>query len=447
MTETIAAIATPPGQGAIAVLRISGPAARSISLKLLPVARLRPRVQTLADLRHPAGELIDQVLATYFPAPHSYTGEDVVEISCHGGLLITQTIYEALLEAGARPAGPGEFTQRAFLHQKLDLTQAEAVMDLIAAQTSWARQTALAQLRGRLGQRIEELRQELIAILAHTEAYIDFPDEDIEPATAEQLASRLTALISQMETLASTALQGRMLREGVRTVICGAPNAGKSSLLNQLSGYDRAIVASQAGTTRDTIEETINLRGIPLRLVDTAGLRNPLDPVEREGIARTHQEIASAQLILEIVDGHEAPCGDRPPILPAAGTIHLTVLNKADLGLHDFWQAQLKEALPVISCATGSGLDSLKDRILSELLHGQPVQNEPGIAINARHHQALRLAMTRLEEARTGLLAALSPELTAVDLHSALQALDEILGKTDIDSILSEIFASFCIGK
>lgn len=446
MTGTIAAIATPPGRGAIAVLRVSGPEALAVCRRILHSRTLHPRVQTFGQIRDAAGEIVDEVLAAYFPAPRSYTGEDLVEISCHGGPLVTQAVYEALLGAGARPAEPGEFTQRAFLNEKLDLTQAEAVMDLISAQTNLARRTALAQLRGRLGHEIETIRQDLIQVIAHVEAYIDFPDEDIDPETGGQIARRIESLSSRIQTLAATADQGRLLREGIRTVLCGEPNAGKSSLLNRLTGYDRAIVASQPGTTRDTIEESINLRGIPLRLVDTAGLREPLDSVEREGVARSTREIAEAELVLEVIDGHLPPSRDSIPILPAPGAIHLRILNKADLGLHALWSSETG-SFSVISCESGAGLDDLQDRMLAAMLGDTQARAHPEVAVNARHLHALRSSHNSLREAVSGLENQSPPELTAADLRSALHSLDEILGKTDIESILGEIFRSFCIGK
>ena len=446
MTGTIAAIATPPGQGAISLLRVSGPDALAVCQRVLRARALLPRLQTHGFILNASGEIVDEVLATYFPAPKSYTGEDVVEISCHGGLLVTRSVYETLLTAGARPAAPGEFTQRAFLNEKLDLTQAEAVMDLISAQTALAQRSALAQLRGKLGQKIESLRQELIGVIAHIEAHIDFPDEDIAPDTAGQLVSRLGTLITNIQALATTAFEGRILREGVRTVICGEPNSGKSSLLNQLAGYDRAIVASQAGTTRDTIEEAINLRGIPLRLVDTAGLRDSADFVEREGIARSTREISGAELVLEVIDGHIPPPEAASRVQPQAEAIHLRILNKADLGLDPRWQV-LQEGFSVISCETGDGLEAFKDRIIAALFRDSRPLNSPEVTVNARHLHALQAAEQRLLHAVSGLERNIATELPAADLRSALHHLDEILGKTDIESILAEIFSSFCIGK
>ncbi len=305
MNDTIAAISTPLGEGAIALLRVSGPGAVVLADAVFRgkkgAAAQAARVQQFGAI-FDGGQKLDDVLLTVFRAPHSYTGEDTVEIACHGGVLVTRRILELLLKGGARSAEPGEFTQRAYLNGKMDLTQAEAVMDLITAQTDLALRAATEQLEGRLGERIRALRERLLGLLAHVEAFIDFPDEDIDPDTGGVLLQKLTDVRSEIEALLATAGQGRVLREGVRTVIYGAPNVGKSSLLNLLLGYERAIVSARPGTTRDVIEEVINLRGYPLRLVDTAGLRESDDEVEREGMARTRRQVERADLVLQVVD-------------------------------------------------------------------------------------------------------------------------------------------------
>ena len=286
MTDTIAAIATPFGEGAIALLRLSGPRAVEMARAVFTgKGDLAPRVAYFGAIRDRERRL-DEVLLTVFPAPASYTGEDVVESACHGGVLISRRILELLLRNGARTAEPGEFTQRAYLNGKMELTQAEAVMDLIGAQTDLALRAATEQLEGRLGEKFRDLRDGLIEVLAHVEAYIDFPDEDIDPATGGALLAKIDAVRVGAAALLATARPGKILREGVRTVIYGAPNVGKSSLLNLLLGYERAIVSARPGTTRDVIEEVIDLRGIPLRLVDTAGVRESEDEIEREGMAR-----------------------------------------------------------------------------------------------------------------------------------------------------------------
>jgi tRNA modification GTPase len=362
MHDTIAAISTPFGEGAIAVLRLSGARAVEIAGAIFRgkrlVAELAPRVQHFGAVFDGERKL-DDVLLTVFRAPHSYTGEDVVEIACHGGVLVTRRILEALLQHGARPAEPGEFTQRAYLHHKMDLTQAEAVMDLISAQTDLALRAASEQLEGRLGERIRRLRETVIELLAHVEAYIDFPDEDIDPATGVALLEKLNAARGEMDALLATADRGKVLREGVRTVIYGAPNVGKSSLLNLLLGHERAIVSARPGTTRDVIEETINLRGLPIRLIDTAGVRESEDEIEREGIKRTRQELARADLALHVFDASQPPLdesiGEALESFQSGGQA-LAVLNKTDLGEHPWWRAV--EGVR-ISCLQGEGIEAL----------------------------------------------------------------------------------------
>ncbi len=319
--DTIAAVSTAFGEGAIAVLRLSGPRAIAIAGGIfrsrVPVAELQARTQQFGRIVESA-QVLDEVLLCVHRAPVSYTGEDVVEIQCHGGILVTRRILDLLLARGARAAEPGEFTQRAFLNGKMDLTQAEAVMDLIRAQTDLALRAATGQLEGRLGRQIVALRAELLGILAHVEAHIDFPDEDIDPATGAALLERIDAAREEVARLLGTADQGRILREGLRTVIYGEPNAGKSSLLNRLLGYERAIVSHLPGTTRDTLEEVVNLRGIPVRLIDTAGIRASDDHLENAGIERTRQVLSSAGLILQVADASMPPTGASPGLSSVA---------------------------------------------------------------------------------------------------------------------------------
>ena len=447
--DTIAAIATPPGQGAIAVLRISGGAAFEVANRVFQsrrtaFAEIAPRSATFGQVLSSKGEVIDDVLLTKFPAPRSYTGEDLVEISCHGGILVTETVLERIIQEGARSAEGGEFTQRAFLSGKMDLTQAEAVMDVISAQTSLALHAANEQLRGRLGQQAEELRHELIGIIAHVEAFIDFPDEDIDPEAGDQLLGRIHRALEHVNRLTATADQGRILREGVRTVIAGAPNVGKSSLLNVLLGFDRAIVNEKAGTTRDTIEEVINLHGIPLRLIDTAGVREAENEIEREGISRTETQIANAELVLEVFDGSRSIKKNPSSLALEAATHHLTVLNKTDLGLHPDWANS--EGIPV-SCKQAQGIEALTERILTDLRGNGAAWGGHSVAINARHKACLMRAGEYLRAAAEKLGANESPEFVALELRSGLEAVGEMVGKTDVEEILGEIFGTFCIGK
>ncbi|MDA7682946.1 tRNA uridine-5-carboxymethylaminomethyl(34) synthesis GTPase MnmE, partial [Akkermansiaceae bacterium] len=292
MSETIVAIASPPGMGAVSVVRLSGSRAFEIATSVMKGKRLpEQRRVGLRSIHDNAGRVIDEGLLIKFEGPGSYTGENVVEFTGHGGIMVTRRVLERFVEAGAAPAGPGEFTERAFMNGRMDLTQAEAVMDLISAQTSLALRSANEQLDGRLGRTCEEIRAKLLGATAHVEAFIDFPEEDIDPEVGEVLCKALREQSTLIAGLLATADQGRILREGVRTVIFGKPNVGKSSLLNRLLGYQRAIVSSREGTTRDTIEEVVNLQGIPLRLIDTAGVRESSDEIEQEGIAMAHGQV------------------------------------------------------------------------------------------------------------------------------------------------------------
>src|SRR5438105_5836519 len=355
--DTIAAISTPAGEGAIAMVRISGVKAIEIADQIFhgkeKPSRFPSHVQHFGEIVDGEGRLIDQVMLSIHRGPASYTGEDLVEISCHGGTLVSAHVLEACLRAGTRAARPGEFTERAFLNGKMDLTQAEAVIDLIRARTDLALRSATEQLEGKLGQKIENIRKGLVDLLAHIEASIDFSEEGIAPDEGGTLLARLASVRKQIAALLATADEGRILREGVRVVIYGATNAGKSSLLNRLLGYERVIVSDAHGTTRDTIEETINLRGVPVRLLDTAGLRTSTSGVEREGIARTERSLQKADLRLHIID-RNAP---RPAYFAesAPNGNEIVVLNKNDLPEHEDWK---NYAALRISCATGDGLNT-----------------------------------------------------------------------------------------
>lgn len=444
--STIAAIATPPGIGAVALIRLSGPDAFAMAgatFRGRSVANWEPRRQHFGRIVDGDGGVIDEVLLTAFPGPGSFTGEDVVEIACHGGIVVTRRILEVLLAAGASPAGPGEFSERAFLNGKMDLTQAEAIMDLISAQTDLAMKAAGEQLSGRLGREIESLRLDLIGLLAHVEAYIDFPEEDIDPDSGAVLEARGKAILARVDKLLATADQGRILREGIRTVICGAPNAGKSSLLNRLLGFDRAIVNDVAGTTRDTIEELINLRGLPLRLIDTAGIREGLEPVEREGIARSLAQIAGAELILLVIDssaGAEQIAGIAMP--EGARVIH--VLNKCDLPVHPDWA---DSAGFLVSSLNEISVAAFGDHLFERITSGTTLGSGDLVSINVRHQHCLSRAREDIVRAMALLAAAESPEFVAMDLRAALEEVGNVIGRTDIEEILGEIFSQFCIGK
>ena len=456
MNDTIAAISTPLGEGAIAVLRMSGPRAVEIAGR---VFRGKVRAEDAAARMQyfgaigDGGHKLDDVLLTVFRAPHSYTGEDVVEIAGHGGVLVVRRILDLLLKNGARSAEPGEFTQRAYLSGKMDLTQAEAVMDLITAQTDLALRAATEQLEGRLGERIRGLRERLVELLAHVEAFIDFPDEDIDPDTGDALRAKLDTARAETAALLATAGQGRVLREGVRTVIYGAPNVGKSSLLNLLLGYERAIVSARPGTTRDVIEEVISLRGYPLRLVDTAGIRESDDEIERAGMARTRQQIERADLILHLADASAPPAeastdeGVRRTVADGASAPRaaaLLVLNKSDLGEHPGWAGV--EAVR-ISCWQNAGLTALEDAIIARITGGQAAHRDWSVSINARHQACLAKALDDIQAAYRALTDGLSPEFIAEELRAALDAVGAVVGKADSEEILGKIFSTFCIGK
>jgi len=438
-SDTIAAIATPPGEGAIAMVRISGPDALFVVERIFKAAGKpsEPRRATFGKI-HDGEEILDQVLLTTFRAPASFTGEDMAEITCHGGILLAARILEAVLRAGARAAEAGEFSQRAFFNGKIDLTRAEAIMDIIRARTAPALRAAALQLEGRLGSEILSLRDAVLEVVAHLEAWIDFPEEGIDPATGSLLLGKINSALERTEKLLSTADEGRILREGIRVAIVGLPNAGKSSLLNRLLGMDRAIVSEIPGTTRDTIEESACLRGVLFRLTDTAGLRETNDPVEREGVARSGRAMESADLVLHIFDASAttppAPLNER----------EILVANKCDL----LPSGSFKHtgAIPV-SSLTGEGFDALLDAMTSANVSKHAGTGDSLAAINARHKALLESTATALRAAAELVRTSAPPELAAVELRSALDTLGRIVGATDTEDILGEIFSRFCIGK
>jgi tRNA modification GTPase len=442
--ETIAAISTPAGEGAIALVRMSGEEAIAVADQIFrgneKPSAIPSQSQRLGEIVE-GDRIIDQVMIAVHRAPASYTGEDLVEISCHGGVLVTAQVLEACLGAGARAARPGEFTERAFLNGKMDLTQAEAVIDLIRARTDLALRSAREQLNGRLGEKTGAIRSELIELLAHIEAAIDFSEEGIAPDQGAFLRMRLDSIREKMQALLATADQGRILREGLRAVIYGPTNAGKSSLLNRMLGYERAIVSDQPGTTRDTIEEVINLRGIPIRLLDTAGLRESPDEVERAGMMRTEKSLEGADLLLQVLD-RSVP---RPAGFSQNSTeqTRIVLLNKSDLPEHPDWRDI--DALR-ICCLSSDGLRGLEEAIVARISE-KHLRAESGVAINARHRDCLRRALNSCELAAGTMNAAFAPEYVALDLRAALGALDEITGLADAEEIRDALFAKFCIGK
>lgn len=450
--DTIAAIATPLGEGGLAVVRLSGPQALTIADRCFrPAGSGKSLVQTpthrlrLGVVSH-KGRAVDEVLAAVMRAPRTYTREDVVEISCHGGVLASKLVLDALLENGARLAHPGEFTRRAFLNGRLDLAQAEAVADLIHARTEAAVRAANEQLAGKLSQRVNELRQEMLNTLAHIEAHIDFPDEDIAPNTRRQLIQRLEQGVRFMDELLRTAGDGQILRRGVRVAIVGRPNVGKSSLLNQLLGHDRAIVSPIPGTTRDTIEETASIRGIPIVFVDTAGLREGTDEIESEGIRRSRQTIEKAELVLHVLDASQVGWETEAQQFPLdSERKQFLVVNKVDLC--DSVPVLAASPVQTVSCKTGVGIEGLKDRIRELVWSGSVSAENAEAMINSRHQNALERAKRAALQAIAALQEDRTLELVAVDLRIAVGAVGEIVGQTTTEDLLDAIFSQFCIGK
>ena len=458
-TETIAAIATPPGAGGIGIVRISGPGALSILRALFrPRRPVRDFVShrlyygTLVDGRQQA---IDEILAVYMQAPATYTREDVVELHSHGSWLVLQTILAEVLAAGARAAGPGEFTKRAFLAGRIDLTRAEAVMELIGARSAGGLRLAVNQLQGGLADRVEAVRQALVRLLAVIEVAIDFPDDEVEILDPGRLRVSLAQEVTgPLEHLIGLADQGRILREGVQVVIAGRPNVGKSSLLNGLLQEERALVTSVPGTTRDTIEESIVIHSVPVRLVDTAGIREEGDRVERLGIERARRKVADADLVLFLVDA-AAGVGDddRELYRLVRDRDHLLVVNKIDRldnGADVAGLETLAGIRPVvrISARTGQGLDRLRAAI-HERICGDTMDLDDGLpcAPNVRHRAALVSALESCRRLEKALERTEPADLLAVEIQDALDHLGEIVGLTTPEDVLDRIFAEFCIGK
>lgn len=473
--DTICAIATPTGEGGIGIIRISGPNATDIAAKIVRL-RTNRRLGTLpshtlhlADIvstSHPEPadhsssavtqeRIIDEGLVVYMKGPHSFTAEDVVEFHCHGSMTVLQRVCESCVAAGARLAQPGEFTKRAFLNGRLDLSQAEAVLDTIKAKSEFALTIAQRQLRGELGRYVQELRSVLVALLSRVEAGIDFSEEDISFVSQGDLISGLRNTAHRIQKLLDTAQTGRALRDGIRVVLAGQPNVGKSSLLNSLIHDDRAIVTDVPGTTRDLIEEAVVWNGLPITLVDTAGLRDTTDVVEQEGIRRSKDAQALGDLIVHVVDAVEVQKTEAPTFpVPIPGTKYLVVLNKVDLlapftrrPFFEMLEGRLQQRILPVSTLTGEGLEELKVAITSRFLTLSFEANEGVVVTNVRHRVALQRAFTAIMQALSSIEGGTLAELVSVDLHEAADALGEIVGSITSDDILERIFSEFCIGK
>ncbi|HEY2470780.1 MAG TPA: tRNA uridine-5-carboxymethylaminomethyl(34) synthesis GTPase MnmE [Terracidiphilus sp.] len=469
IVDTIAAVSTPPGRGGIGIVRLSGPESASIAAQLV---RLRQPLETepgsitwkharasLADVLDPqsaTSERIDEAVVTFFVAPNSYTGDDLVEIAAHGSPVILDLLLRQALALGARLAEPGEFTQRAFLAGKIDLTQAEAVRDLIEAQTLTQARQAASQMGGALSNRIAPVKQSLVELIALLEAGIDFAEDDVDVAPQHEIARRITELTPPLAALEASFARGRIVHDGLTLAIVGRPNAGKSSLFNYLVERDRAIVTATPGTTRDLVTERISLDGIPLELVDTAGLRDTLEEIEQLGIDRSRQALADAAIVLVVLDATQPLNQEERNVLAAVhGRPALVAINKSDLAnngqarsvLHSDLSAALDAGLSAIptSALTGDGIRTLREQILALATGGASA--EPGMLTNLRQQRAVTTAQSSLHDAASANQSRIPHEMILLDLYRALWALDSLTGQTTPDDILNLIFSTFCIGK
>lgn len=442
-TDTIAAVATPPGRGGVGIVRISGPTAPAIARTLL--GRLpAPRYAAYGVFRDAYGEPIDRGLLLYFPSPGSFTGEDVVELHGHGGPVVLDMLLQRILGLGARPARPGEFSERAFLNDKLDLAQAEAIADLIDSSSRQAARSALRSLEGAFSREVQALLEGLIELRTHVEAALDFPDEEVDALAEAAVGQRLQGLVEQLEGLLARARQGSLLREGMTLVLAGRPNAGKSSVLNALAGRETAIVTELPGTTRDVLRESIDLDGLPLHVIDTAGLRDSDHPVEQEGVRRAWGQIEQADQILLVVDAsvgwtsEDTAIRERLPDGPAL----ITAYNKIDLSGH---AAGGQADAFYLSALTGAGVEGLRRHLESTM--GFRTDAEGVFMARQRHLEALRATRGHLQGAGQQLAASQAGELVAEELHRAQRALAEVTGEFTSEDLLGRIFSSFCIGK
>ena len=442
--DTIVAIATPPGRGGIGVVRLSGPLAASIASALARRPSFEPRHATLAVLSRADGAAIDQAVVTHFPGPHSYTGETVVELSAHGSPVVLEAIVAAAVQAGARIAHPGEFTFRAFLNGRVDLVQAEAIRDLIEAVTPLQARVAFDQLEGTLTRRLRELDAALLEIIAPLEASLDFPEEGYHFVTPEETARALDASVAALDVLLADARRGRVIREGLTVAIVGRPNAGKSSLFNRLAGAARAIVTDVPGTTRDLLTERVDVAGVPLTLIDTAGMREtPGDAIEEEGIARARQAQAAADVVIVVLDrSRPLTEEDRQLVRTERTQPHIVVASKSDLP--PAWDDATIGARPV-SSLTDEGIAGLRDALL-DAAGVEPTRDRAAIA-NLRHAALLEQAREALARARSAAAAGLAEEFVLADLHDARARFDDVTGTRPQDEVLKTIFERFCIGK
>lgn len=455
--DTIAAIATPQGIGGIGIIRISGPQAEKIGLRLFKPKRTTATFQSHhlyhGDIIVPeTGINLDEVLLTIMRKPHSYTGEDTVEIHCHGGPILVEGVLKAVLASGARPAEPGEFTKRAFFNNRLDLSQAEAVINLIHAQTDRGIDLALSHLKGSLSNKIQSLRSSLIDVLSHLEITIDFTEEDLDLSPLSDLTATIRHIIDDIVEILATYREGKVASNGLTVVITGKPNVGKSSLLNRMLGERRAIITPIPGTTRDFIEGDLHIRGIPIKLIDTAGVRNGEDIIEQEGIRLVWEKASTADVVIILLDGSTAlTAEDREVIERNKEKESMVVINKSDLP-QILEEGPLKEiishAAHRISAKRGDGLDELKEKLHTVAMAALNDDDRSDVILtNLRHKAAFEKALDHLRNAHDGITQGMSPEFSALDVKESLDTLGEIIGDTTSEEVLDRIFSTFCIGK
>jgi tRNA modification GTPase len=451
LDDTIVAVATPPGRGGIGVVRLSGPDARSIAQPLLRLQHALEAGRALyGELIDPGTqEKIDEIVVTYFAKPHSYTTDDVVEISAHGSPVVLRHVVEACISGGARLAEPGEFTMRAFLNGRLDLTQAEAVRDLIESQTLFQAKTAAQQLEGALSNRLKPIKERLVQLIAVLEAGVDFAEDDVSVLPDAEISRRISEERVPLEKLAASFAFGKVVHEGLSLAIVGRPNVGKSSLFNQLVERERAIVTATPGTTRDLVTGTVAIGGIPVRLVDTAGIRPAADEAETIGIKKTREALAEADLVLIVLEPMEVSAAENDLLTATSGRKRIVVVNKCDLP-----EAQDLDVSAVgvddmasTSALTGAGIPELRAAILTHIGGDSAAQHETGFLTNARHRGLVNDSLQALEAAERAVRDRIPHEMLLLDLYAALRPLDAITGATTADDILNRIFASFCIGK
>jgi tRNA modification GTPase len=459
--DTIAAISTPFGTGGIAVIRMSGGKAFEIADQIFRTNKgsksflqLNSHTAAYGKIINPeTEETIDEVMILKFKGPNSFTAEDVVEIDCHGGIVLQLTILEFLIKLGARPAGPGEFTKRAFLNGRIDLSQAEAVIDLINAKTSLGSRTAAKQLEGRLSELLGISRSKLIELLAHINATVDYPEHDLEEATGEMVSKKLKEIRSDLQQLLSQFEKGRIIREGISVVITGRPNVGKSSLLNRLSGRNRAIVTDIPGTTRDVLEEYISIRGIPARVVDTAGIRQTEDIVEKIGVEKTMSELEDADLAILMLDASKGLNDDEKKLLKQlSGRRHLIVINKTDLSsgediLNYLENNGSKQGVIMMSLLAGTGIDKLEEAIADMFMKGALGSDRDILLTNARHKDLTVKAIEGIDRALEAYESGMPLDIMSIEIGDAAQNIGEITGENVSETVLEEIFSRFCIGK